>query len=89
MEGPYQSLPQAIHAKTFHDSIIPNSGLSSPATPTQPGHPDHPLYQQVRDGVAALDARYGRSFDATSERMTASLLCWPRTMVWIGWTTCC
>jgi len=28
----------------------------------------------VRDGVAGLDARHGRSFDATSERMTASLL---------------
>ncbi|MFL0350126.1 XVIPCD domain-containing protein [Stenotrophomonas lactitubi] len=43
-------------------------------TPMQPGHPDHPLYQQIRDGVAALDAKHGRSFDATSERMTASLL---------------
>lgn len=49
----------------------------APPTPllfTQPSHPDHALYQQIRDGVAALDARHGRSFDATSERMTASLL---------------
>lgn len=42
--------------------------------PTQPGHPDHALYLQVREGVAALDAKHGRSFDAVSERMTASLL---------------
>lgn len=49
----------------------------APATcvlPSQPSHPDHSLYQQIRDGVEALDARHGRSFDATSERMTASLL---------------
>lgn len=42
--------------------------------PLSPGHPDHPLYEQIRDGVAALDAKHGRSFDAISERMSASLL---------------
>lgn len=47
---------------------------AAPSSPTQPAHPDHALYQQVRDGVAALDAKHGRSFDAVSERMTASLL---------------
>ena len=47
---------------------------SSPVLPSQPSHADHALYQQIRDGVEALDARHGRTFDATSERMTASLL---------------
>ncbi|WP_342029528.1 XVIPCD domain-containing protein [Stenotrophomonas sp. CFBP 13718] len=47
---------------------------SSPVLPSQPSHADHALYQQIRDGVEALDARHGRSFDATSERMAASLL---------------
>ena len=47
---------------------------SDPLTPMQPGHPDHALYQQIRDGVAALDASHGRNFDAVSERMSASLL---------------
>jgi len=42
--------------------------------PLQPDHPDHTLYQQVRGGVAALDASHGRDFDETSERMSASLL---------------
>ncbi|WP_258014567.1 XVIPCD domain-containing protein [Stenotrophomonas maltophilia] len=42
--------------------------------PTQPDHPDHALYQQIREGVEALDAKHGRSFDEVSERMTASLL---------------
>ncbi len=39
-----------------------------------PGHADYALLQQVRQGVAALDARQGRSFDDTSERLTASLM---------------
>ncbi|HEL3793774.1 TPA: hypothetical protein UMT86_003468 [Stenotrophomonas maltophilia] len=49
----------------------PNRALQDP---TQPGHPDHALYQQIREGVEALDAKHGRSFDEVSERMTASLL---------------
>lgn len=43
-------------------------------TPMQPGHPDHTLYQQIHDGVAALDAKHGRSFDAVIERMSVNLL---------------
>ncbi|QDL28008.1 XVIPCD domain-containing protein [Stenotrophomonas maltophilia] len=42
--------------------------------PRKEGHPDQPLYRQIRDGVSAVDARHGRSFDETSERMAASLL---------------
>lgn len=38
-----------------------------------PGDAHYPLYQQIREHVAALDAKHGRSFDATSERLTASL----------------
>lgn len=49
----------------------PNRTLQDP---TQPGHPDHALYQQIREGVEALDAKHGRSFDEVSERMTVSLL---------------
>lgn len=41
--------------------------------PAQPGHPDHALYQQVRQGIETLDAKHGRHFDHTSERMVASL----------------
>jgi len=47
---------------------------SAPRLPNQPDHPDHTLYQQVREGVAALDAKHGRSFDEVSERISASLL---------------
>lgn len=53
------------------EASAPNLMLQDP---TQPGHPDHALYQQIREGVEALDAKHGRSFDEVSERMTASLL---------------
>ncbi len=36
-------------------------------------HPDYGLNQQIRQGVATLDAQHGRPFDQTSERLTASL----------------
>nr|WP_164262247.1 XVIPCD domain-containing protein [Stenotrophomonas maltophilia] len=53
------------------EASAPNLALQDP---TQPGHPDHALYQQIREGVEALDAKHGRSFDEVSERMTVSLL---------------
>jgi hypothetical protein len=43
-------------------------------TPADAGHRDNPLLGQIRDKVADLDAANGRSFDATSERVSASLL---------------
>ncbi|MGN0857687.1 MAG: XVIPCD domain-containing protein [Stenotrophomonas sp.] len=45
-----------------------------PLTPDMPGHPDHALHQQIRQKVEQMDAGLGRSYDAMSERMTASLL---------------
>lgn len=39
-----------------------------------PGHADYPLYQQVRGHVTGLDAKLGREFDETSERLTLSLV---------------
>jgi len=52
------------------ESTLDKAGLD----PRKEGHPDHPIYRQIHDGVSALDAKHGRSFDETSERMTASLL---------------
>jgi hypothetical protein len=42
--------------------------------PDQSNHPDHALYRQVRTGVEQLDSRNNRTWDETSERMTASLV---------------
>ncbi|WP_432593009.1 XVIPCD domain-containing protein [Stenotrophomonas maltophilia] len=54
--------------------VTPPPATVAESNPMQPGHPDHALYQQIREGVEELDAKHGRSFDDTSERMTASLL---------------
>ena len=40
--------------------------------PCDPGHPDHRLYAQIERGVAGIDAKRGRTFDATSERLVMS-----------------
>lgn len=52
------------------ESTLDKAGLD----PRKEGHPDHALYRQIRDGVSTVDARHGRSFDETSERVTAGLL---------------
>ena len=52
------------------ESTLDRAGLD----PRKEGHPDHALYRQIREGVSAVDARHGRSFDETSERVTAGLL---------------
>ncbi|SMR70534.1 MULTISPECIES: XVIPCD domain-containing protein [Stenotrophomonas] len=52
------------------ESTLDKAGVD----PRKEGHPDHALYRQIRDGVSAVDAKHGRSFDETSERVTASLL---------------
>jgi len=39
-----------------------------------PGHAEYGLLQQVRQGVAVLDAQAGRTHDESSERLTASVM---------------
>ncbi|RTQ89640.1 MULTISPECIES: XVIPCD domain-containing protein [Stenotrophomonas] len=60
--------------RDFPEHVEPQQTSLAESNPMRPGHPDHPLYQQIREGVEELDAKHGRSFDAASERMTASLL---------------
>ena len=50
---------------------------TTPATPRLPDprdtdHADHRFYKQLEHGVASIDAEHGRSFNATSERLTMS-----------------
>lgn len=68
-----QEQDQPVHALHDHARKAVEESQTG-GGPHIPGHPDHPLYEQIRDGVAALDAKHGRSFDAISERMSASLL---------------
>lgn len=44
-----------------------------PIAAMAPGSPDYALHQQIRQGVAALDEKHGRPFDAISENLAASL----------------
>ncbi|WP_401750806.1 XVIPCD domain-containing protein, partial [Stenotrophomonas muris] len=39
-----------------------------------PGHREYALMQQVREGVAAIDASAGRTHDENSERLVASVM---------------
>ncbi len=74
-EPPYTPPPvEAPAASPSSATIQEPEAPPAPLLPTKPEHPDHALYQQVREGVAALDAKHGRTFDEASERMTASLL---------------
>lgn len=66
----HSSKTTTVAAPAADEAVTPRL----PSSPLQADHPDHALYQQVRDGVAALDARHGRDFDETSERISASLL---------------
>jgi len=43
-------------------------------SPAMPGHSDYALHERIKSKVAEIDKQNGRGFDATSERMTASLL---------------
>lgn len=55
-------------------NLVTPAAPGTSLTPAEVGHPDHAIYQQIRSKVEQLDAANGRTFDATSERMTASLL---------------
>lgn len=44
------------------------------SVPSSSDHPDHNLYSQIAGHVLEQDRLHGRTWDETSERMTASLL---------------
>lgn len=76
-DAPHQAaLPSSPSGeeRAFAEHVESRPATMAQSNPMQPGHPDHALYQQIREGVEELDAKHGRSFDVTSERMTASLL---------------
>ncbi len=56
------------------DPQAPLQAPSAQLSPSHVGHEDHALYQQIKGGVEKLDVQHGREWDASSQRMTASLL---------------
>lgn len=72
-DDPYRT----ITPSPFTASLDGTPGAPRPATRLAdigPGHADYALVQQVREGVAAIDAGQGRTPDETSERLTASVV---------------
>lgn len=72
--------PDDTYRRLIESPKVVSNDLIRPGeeTPTRlamgPCHADYPLYQQVRGHVTGLDAKLGREFDETSERMTLSLV---------------
>lgn len=52
----------------------PPSPMEVAGTLLDPSHPDHRLFAQLIQKVAELDAAHGRTFDDSSQRISASLL---------------
>lgn len=68
---------RTITLSPFTASIDGMTGERQPATRLAdigPGHAEYALLQQVRQGVAAIDAQAGRTPDENSERLTASVM---------------
>ena len=58
------------HAAPATTTSAPIPPPARPSDPRDPDHPDHRLCKQIETGVASIDAKNGRTFDATSERLT-------------------
>ena len=61
-------------AERRHERSLRNEDALPARSPADAEHPDHAMHQQIKGKVDELDRQVGRSFDAISERMTASLL---------------
>jgi hypothetical protein len=66
--------PVAAQAFELELEKLREKGAGAHAVAPGQGHPDYDLYRQIRGGVEKLDAEHGRSWDAVSDRMAASLL---------------
>lgn len=75
-EAEREELADIPPAEPLDVARLPEQQHPAPAklSPAHPDHPDHRLYEQIREGVAELDAQHGRTPDAMSERLTGSLL---------------
>lgn len=71
ISNPDQPRTLTIEPRSGPGQRTPNDHPTADAR--TPGHPDHALFTQVRAGVERLDASLGRTLDASSEAMTASL----------------
>lgn len=71
-DDPYREIAKSPLVVSNQEPELPSAEGRRLAS-IAPGHPDYALHQQIRQGVAALDEKHGRPFDAISENLTASL----------------
>ncbi|MBB5943547.1 XVIPCD domain-containing protein [Xanthomonas sp. 3307] len=77
-EDPYRHQPILRSPQTLAEADPVQAGpavaqAAHMSDPTEPGHPRHALYQQCAAGTQALDRQLGRSPDADSACMAASV----------------
>lgn len=72
-DDPYRTITRSPLTAAVDDVPDPSQAPTRLAD-IGPGHRDYALMQQVREGVAAIDARAGRTHDENSERLVASVM---------------
>ncbi|WP_312252557.1 XVIPCD domain-containing protein [Stenotrophomonas sp.] len=70
-EMPTQNWREKIFSENDAPTLSPDRALA--AAGADVSHRNDPMLAQINQGVAALDAQNGRTFDATSENISASL----------------
>lgn len=72
-DDPYRTITRSPLTAAVDDVTDPSQAPTRLAD-IGPGHREYTLMQQVREGVAAIDARAGRTHDENSERLVASVM---------------
>ncbi len=72
-DDPYRSITRSPFTAAI-DGVPDRTQAPAKLADIGPGHSDYPLLQQVRAGVNAIDAQAGRTPDANSERLVASVM---------------
>ncbi|EMT5435008.1 XVIPCD domain-containing protein [Stenotrophomonas maltophilia] len=72
-DDPYRTITRSPLTAAVDDMPDPSLAPTRLAD-IRPGHREYALMQQVREGVAAIDASAGRTHDEDSERLVASVM---------------
>lgn len=72
-DDPYRTITRSPLTAAVDDMPDPSQAPTRLAD-IGPGHREYTLLQQVREGVAAIDASAGRTHDENSERLVASVM---------------
>lgn len=74
---PPRAAPAGTRDSADSFSAVPSEANEEPrgrTGPADPDHPDHAMLAQIKEGVRRIDTGLGKSFDASSERLSHCLL---------------